>query len=69
MHEFKRIDIENEQLCELVNTERNRHEIDLGFVATAEKMQLADRLRVLQGRIIEIKKDPIVLKRNAMAQG
>jgi len=68
MHEFRQIDVENKQLCKLVNIEMEQGEVDLGFVATAEKMQLADRLRVLQGRIIEINKDPIVLKRNAMAQ-
>ena len=60
-HEYKQLDIENKELCKLVQIEMNKS--NLGFVAAAEEIQLAARLRVVQGRIIELKNDPIVEKR------
>jgi hypothetical protein len=38
------------------------------FIKIAEKMQLADPIRNIEIRVNEINSDPIVIKRNAMAQ-
>jgi hypothetical protein len=38
------------------------------FITIAEKMKLDDPIRTIEIRVNEINSDPIVVKRNAMAQ-
>jgi hypothetical protein len=38
------------------------------FIRIAEQMQLSDPIRTIEIRVNEINSDPIVVKRNAMAQ-
>ena len=60
------------QICDQVYAEIKKQGLDKSviedFIKIAEQMQLADPIRAIEARITEINSDPIVIKRDEMAQ-
>ena len=70
--ELQRIKRERQGYCDQVDAEMKKKGLDDSvipdFIKIAQQMQLADPIRAIEIRVNEINSDPIVIKRNAMAQ-
>jgi preprotein translocase subunit SecD len=71
-HELQQLRNEKQRLCQQVEAEMEKNGLDIlvmpDFIKTAEQMQLDDPIRTIEIRVNEINSDPMVIKRNAMAQ-
>ncbi len=71
--ELQQIKSERQRFCDQVDAEMKKKGLDDSvipdFIKIAEQMHLAGPIRTIEIRVNEINSDPIMAKRNAMAQG
>jgi hypothetical protein len=71
-HELQQLRIEKQRLCDQVDAEMEKQGLETSvitdFITIAEQMKLDNPMRNIEIRVNEINSDPIVVKRNAMAQ-
>ncbi len=70
--QYQVFDRERQRHCDQVDAKMKKKGLDDSvipdFIKIAEQMHLADPIRTIEIRVNEINSDPIVVKRNTMAQ-